>query len=393
MGAVRQKHRTGEANRPGQASQTLGPRNAAASSSNPFLWPFLAAAAASQASASFFQDIATTFVRNGNGEAESPGPQWTTSSDVVLELSTMRLRDFSTQPDGQPALICAPYALHGANVADFAPGHSVVEALSSAGLARVFVTDWRSATPEMRYLSIDSYLADLNVAIDAIGAPVDIIGLCQGGWMALVYAARFPTKVRRLVLVGAPVDIRASDCEFSRSVAKIPFATFENLSNLGGGRALGRHMLDLWAPTLGADEVDRVLQVAPALAAGRLRALEQRFDSWYAVTLDLPGTFYLQVVQWLYKENQIAEGRFVALGRPVNLPDIRVPMFLFAARDDEIVAPGQLFATARLVGTPSTAIEMVTEPCGHLSLFLGARTIDGAWRRIADWLKRDTAFA
>ena len=63
------------------------------------------------------------------------------------------------------------------------------------------------------------------------------------------------------------------------------------------------------------------------------------------------------------------------------------------SRFDEIVAPGQLFATARLVGTPPTAIEMVTEPCGHLSLFLGARTIDGAWRRIADWLKRDMAIA
>jgi poly(3-hydroxyalkanoate) synthetase len=107
----------------------------------------------------------------------------------------------------------------------------------------------------------------------------------------------------------------------------------------------------------------------------------------------LPGTFYLQIVQWLFKENRIAEGRFVALGRPIDLADVRVPMFLLAARDDETVAPGQLFATAGLVGTPPTAIEMVTEPCGHLSLFLGARTIGGAWRRIAHWLNRDTAFA
>ena len=29
-----------------------------------------------------------------------------------------------------------------------------------------------------------------------IGPPVDLVGLCQGGWMALVYAARFPGKVR-----------------------------------------------------------------------------------------------------------------------------------------------------------------------------------------------------
>ena len=78
---------------------------------------------------------------------------------------------------------------------------------AGSGRSRVFVTDWRSATPEMRYFTIDSYLADLNVAVDQLGPPVDLIGLCQGGWLALVYAARFPTKVRRLVLVGAPIDI------------------------------------------------------------------------------------------------------------------------------------------------------------------------------------------
>jgi len=32
-------------------------------------------------------------------------------------------------------------------------------------LSRVFVTDWRPATPETRYFSIDNYLADINVAV------------------------------------------------------------------------------------------------------------------------------------------------------------------------------------------------------------------------------------
>src|SRR5262249_58186098 len=99
------------------------------------------------------------------------------------------------------------YALHRALVADCAPGHSIVATLRSSGLERLYVADWRSAAPDMRFLSIDSYLAELNVAIDQIGPPVDLVGLCQGGWLSLLYAARFPEKVRRLVLVGAPVDL------------------------------------------------------------------------------------------------------------------------------------------------------------------------------------------
>jgi hypothetical protein len=52
---------------------------------------------------------------------------WTTSNTVALELASMRLRNFSIEKGGLATLICAPYALHSATIADFAPGHSVVE--------------------------------------------------------------------------------------------------------------------------------------------------------------------------------------------------------------------------------------------------------------------------
>jgi poly(3-hydroxyalkanoate) synthetase len=359
---------------------------------NPFLWPLLAAASVSQASASFLNEIAQGIAHRGDRPAPPP-PSWTTHNAVALELPSMRLRDFSARPNGQAVLICAPYALHGATIADFAPGHSVVEALRGTGLDRVLVTDWRSATPDLRHFSIDTYLADLNVAIDELAPPVDLVGLCQGGWMALIYAARFPAKVRRLVLAGAPIDIRAGASPLSRLAAELPLTAFETVVRMGDGRVLGRHALELWAPALGHNEADRILQVPRKTAPDLLHSLEQRFEAWYAFTVDLPGTYYLQVVRRLFRENQIAEGRFIALGRRVDLADVRVPTFLLAARDDETVAPAQLFAAARLIGTPAGEVETFTEPCGHLSLFLGARTIRGAWRRIAAWLGQDMTMA
>jgi poly(3-hydroxyalkanoate) synthetase len=121
----------------------------------------------------------------------------------------------------------------------------------------------------------------------------------------------------------------------------------------------------------------------------RRRELTDRFQQWYGETVNLPGIFYLQVVKWLFKENQIAEGRFVALGQRVDLISIRAPILLLAAGNDEIVPAGQLFATARLVGTPAEYLVKMTEPCGHLSLFLGAVVLDEAWRNIACWLEHD----
>ena len=188
--------------------ETIGPQLPAAA----FLWPALAAEQVSEF-ASFlakeFADLAIGPATPANGSE----PSWLTPNRVLLELDFVRLRDFSTSAEGTPSLICAPYALHGATITDLAPGHSLVAALRDAGLTRLFVSDWRSATPDMRFRSIDNYLADLNVLVDQLGGRVNLIGLCQGGWMALIYAARFASKVGKLVLAGAPIDIGAGSFE------------------------------------------------------------------------------------------------------------------------------------------------------------------------------------
>ncbi len=179
---------------------------------DPMLWPLAATRLAVDTCLWWME-------RDRRDQRDASSLPWTTPNAIALELATFRLRDFSRQQDGCPALICSPYALHRSQIADFAPGHSIVEALQRGGVNRLYLTDWRSASSDMRHLSIDNYLADLNVAVDEIGPPLDLIGLCQGGWMSLLYAARFPDKVRRLVLVGTPVDVSV-ESELSRMVAR-----------------------------------------------------------------------------------------------------------------------------------------------------------------------------
>jgi poly(3-hydroxybutyrate) depolymerase len=172
----------------------------------PFLWPALAAATASEMVSAFAKELAHLAVVHPSNSMFRE-PRWTTPNRIALELPSMRLREFSAEGDNIATLVCAPLALHDATLTDFAPDHSLVAALRMAGLRNVFVTDWRSASPEMRFFSIDNYLADLNVVVDELGGCVNLIGVCQGGWMALVYAARYPGKIHGLVLAGAPVDI------------------------------------------------------------------------------------------------------------------------------------------------------------------------------------------
>jgi len=350
-----------------------------------FLLPALFAASASEMAAHFAKQF-TSLAIGLEGETPPP-PQWATPHRVALKLTTVRLRNFATSSDGQPCLLLTPFALHSSALSDLAAGHSLVAALREAGVTNLFVTDWQTASPDMRFLGIDDYLADLNVLVDEIGPPVDLIGLCQGGWMALVYAGRFPGKVRKLVLAGAPVDTKAAPSVLSALADGTALEIFREVVRLGDGLVLGNNVLNLWGPASAeTEDIKRLLESEEVAGSMAFTRLEAAFRGWYSWTVDLPGTYFLEIVEKLYKRNEIAAGMFKALGKRIDLTSIKVPIFLLAARDDELVAPPQLFAVERLVGTLPRDLRKLTANCRHLGLFMNKRILREVWPDIVDWL-------
>lgn len=312
--------------------------------------------------------------------------RWTSANTVVRELATMRVREFGTGGTGPGVILIAPFTLHTATIADLAPGHSVIEALQRAGITRIWLTEWRSADATRRHQSIDACLADLNVVVDDFGVPAPLAGLCQGGMLAAIYAARFPDKIDRLALVGAPIDVAAAPSMLTETVAQTPPSAVETMLAQGDGLVRGRLMTDLW-PSATADTA--------ALAAILQRrsvpaALRARYLSWNDDVVDLPGAFYRETVDWIFRENRLAGGTFPALGREVGIAAIRCPLFLAAAADDEIVSPPQLLAIASHVASAAADITSRTVAGRHLSLFMGHEVLRTTWPAIATFLSRDT---
>src|SRR5271157_5558916 len=83
------------------------------------------------------------------------------SANVVrLDLRTMVLRDYG-RPGGIPTLVNAPFAGHRAMIADYHKGQSLVETLLEGGVSHVALTDWKSASEDMKDFEIDNYLEEL----------------------------------------------------------------------------------------------------------------------------------------------------------------------------------------------------------------------------------------
>ena len=317
-----------------------------------------------------------------------PRADFATPNRVALDLKTMRLRDYSMDGDGVPILVHAPFAGHNAAIADFHRDQSLMACLQINAGGPLFLTDWKGADAATESFRIDEYLAELVVAIDHVGGRAHLAGLCQGGWAVAMLAARFPEKVASLVLAGAPLHLMAGDGWIKRTVRTVPPAFFQQLVLLGGGRLRGQTMLQGFKAMHPFEQyVERYVRLYEHIDDAQYRRRLELFSAWFEHPIDLPGPWYLQVVDEIFRRNLLYENRFTALGRRIGLSDVTCPVFLLAGEHDEITPPPQVLEAEARLGTPAGDIARETVPGGHVGLFMSHRTVHDTWPGIARWMR------
>ena len=352
----------------------------------PALWPIAIATAMTEAGLEVGAK-ALSFLAEEEKISHSPSPRLASPNAVWRDLRTMLFRDYSAGRQGVPTIVDAPYAGHSAMIADYDDGQSLMQTLHANGVRRLYLTDWKSATDDMKDLEIDQYLAEINVCVDDLGGRVNLVGLCQGGWMAAMYAARFPAKVASLVLAGSPIDTDAGHGPVREMAHAYATSFYEDLVATGGGRMLGRMMLRGWKsmhPV--ANYIEQHIDLYEHIDDPVYLRKKETFERWYENPIDLPGRWYLQVITQLFKENRLFKGEFVGLGRRLDLKDITCPTWLLAGEADDITTADQVFHAERRLGTPHDQIRKQLVPGGHIGLFMGARTLKEAWPGIARWI-------
>src|ERR1700754_2437903 len=319
-------------------------------------------------------------------------PGWHMPSEIVFATRFANLRDFSDPPgsggggsesDVVATLVLPPQAGHSSSVVDFSPHQSQLATIKESGLDRLFVLEWRPATAHTTGVTVTDYLDVIDRAIEHMGGRANLIGDCQGGWLAAIYAALYPEKINTLTLAGAPIDFHAGESVIASSTRTLTsafgIAPYKALVAMGGGNMPGKAVLTNFIAIQPQSEISRQLQLLEHIDDAKHVERYRVFEDWFKYTQDIPGAFYLWLVEHLFWGNELISGDLVIDGRRADMTAITCPLFLLAGSTDHITPPPQLFAAADAVGTSPADIQMRPAAGGHLGLFMGRDALRKDW--------------
>jgi len=318
--------------------------------------------------------------------AERRPPRWATPHEIVFEGPVARLRDYSVAGGRRglvPTLVLPPQAGHDSCIVDFSPEQSQMGAIREAGLTRAFTMDWVGATPETADATIDDYLEAIDRAVEHCGGRVNLIGDCQGGWLATIYAALAPERINTLTIAGAPIDFAAGEPVIGSVLSALTpggdMAFYEWLVASGNGVLRGRHMLNGFITIGPGAEISRQLELLVHVDDAAHVDRYREFEDWFKHTQDIPGAFYLWIVRHLFRDNELIAGKLEVGGDRVDLGRLTMPLNLLAGATDHITPPDQVYALADYASTASEDVVRRLSSGGHLGLFMGHEALAEQW--------------
>jgi len=284
----------------------------------------------------------------------------------------------------RPVLVCfalvnRPYIL------DLQPDRSLVRRLLEAGLD-VYLIDWGDPDESDRWTSLEEYIklhlggAVSHVRASHPGSSLDLLGVCQGGVLSLVYSALYPGDVANLVLLTTPVDFHTPDNLLSKWVRQLDTSLIE-----AGGNVLGQVLNSLFL-SLMPFRLTQQKYVRLLTGSSDARALEDfvRMEKWIFDSPPQAATALAQFVRWFYQENRLIRGTLEITGRRVRLGEIRQPLLNLYARDDHIVPASASASLGQHIGSREySAGEIAT---GHIGMYVSRAAHAAVPARIVPWL-------
>jgi polyhydroxyalkanoate synthase subunit PhaC len=294
-----------------------------------------------------------------------------TPGSVVFENELIQLIQYTPQTaevEKTPLLIVPP-CINKYYLLDLGAGNSFVEYAVAQGF-QTFLISWRSAVPEIQYLTWDDYLrlGPLE-AIDVVRKIANIdrahaLGFCVGGTIlscaAGVLAARGDDKLATITLLTTMLDFEDTG-EIGLLIDQNSVALRE--ATIGSGGILPGKELAFTFGTLRANDLIWRYVVDSYLKGQSRDAFDLLY--WDSDSVSLPGPMYCWYTRNTYLENKIKQaGVTTQCGERIDLSKVKVPIYILASREDHIVPWQSAFRSKNIMGKEP---RLVLAASGHVA--------------------------
>jgi polyhydroxyalkanoate synthase len=299
----------------------------------------------------------------------------TTEGAVVFENALMQLIQYQPLTDTvrRRPFVMVPPCINKYYILDLQPENSFIRYAVERGNT-VFVVSWKNPhEPESR-MTWDDYvelgpIAALNVAREITGqSQVNALGFCVGGTLIAtalaVMAARGDAPIASLTLLTSLLDFEDTgvlDVFVDEAHVRMREQTLGK-----GGLMPGLDLANTFS-SLRANDLVWNYVVSNYLEGKAPPAFDLLY--WNGDSTNLPGPMYAWYLRNTYLENNLRiPGKLVCCGERVDLNAIRVPAYVFAAKEDHIVPWKAAYASARLLpGGPDDGVRFVLGASGHIA--------------------------
>ncbi len=302
-------------------------------------------------------------LRVGKELAATPGK-------VVYRNRLMELVQFDAQTDEvhEIPLLCSPPWINKYYVMDLAPERSLVEWAVQHGHT-VFMISYRDPDESMASTTFEDYLnlgpaTALDVVTEITGADkVNVMGLCLGGLMSALLAARCAARgddrVNSVTLLNTMLD-------YSEVGPVSSFVSPEIVERLERSmKQTGYLPAESMATTFDLLRANDLIfnYIGPNWLEGKA---PPAFDilAWNTDSTRMPAAMHASYLRHFYLENELARGVLELEGEPISLKAIHADTFIVAAENDHIAPWRTSFTSTELIGGDVT---FVLSTAGHIA--------------------------
>lgn len=323
---------------------------------------------------------------SGFGPVETP-------YQVVHATVGVRLRRYGDAACNAPAILIIPAPIKQAYIWDLAPEISVVRRCIEHGM-HVYLVEWTPVSDAARHVGLEDYGGRLlRSCVDIILAQskntkLILAGHSLGGVLATIFACLHPRQVQALVLLETPLHFGAD----AGNLAKLS-------KSMQGSRPLDAEFgnvpgsfLNL-ASSAAAPQVfqwERYIDRWLAMARPATLKTHLRVERWLHDEFPLPGKLFSDIVELLYRNDQLMNGHLCVAGREIGPRNVKVPLLNVIDRRSTIVPPQAVLPFHQAAASTSKKIVWYEGDVGvglqHVGVLVGDKAHALVWPAIFEWL-------